>query len=171
MLFEIIKNEYIALTHPSKNTSYLMLKGVRMYLNNPKFRVICMIRKIVNSEPYSAKRKKLSNRLMNRTGVEIGDGCVIGENLKIEHYNGIVIGKKTVMGNNCTLYQQVTIGKKNNEYPKIGDNVVIYPGAKILGGIHIGDGAVIGANAVVLKDVESKTTVAGCPAKVINSRN
>ena len=71
------------------------------------------------------------------------------------------------MDENCTVYQQVTIGQKNGEYPVIGNNVTIYPGARILGGITVGDNSIIAPNSVVIHDVSDNDTVAGVPAKSI----
>ncbi len=165
-MLNIIKSEYVALS-PSPHTQCLF-RAIRMYYKCPKFRIVCKIRQIVNCKPFSAKRKNLSDKLMLKAGIEIGEGCVIGKGLQIPHFNGIVIGKNAVIGDNCVIYQQVTLGKKNGGYPVIGNNVVIYPGAKVIGDIFIGDGAVIGANAVVLKNVEANTIVAGCPSRVIS---
>lgn len=168
MILNTIRSEYIVLT---KKTRFALVKGVCMYLNDPKFKIVCKIRRIVNCTPFSRKRKRLSDKLMLQTGIEIGGGCVIGKALKIEHLSGIVIGKKAVIGDNCTLYHQVTLGKKNGGYPTIGNNVTLYPGAKILGNICVGEGAVIGAGAVVTKDVEPHTVMAGIPARPIKKRN
>ena len=82
------------------------------------------------------------------------------------HPCGVVIGEGTVIGMGCTIYQQVTIGQKNNLYPQIGNDVTIYPGARVIGGIRVEKGAVIGANAVVLHDVPAYAIVAGVPATV-----
>lgn len=98
--------------------------------------------------------------------------CKIGKNLILPHGgNGIVINAHAVIGNNVTIYHQVTLGVKEHgsDLPKVGDNVIIGAGAKILGGVVIGDGAKIGANAVVLKDVPANATAVGAPAKIIIS--
>ena len=95
---------------------------------------------------------------------EIGEGTQLG-------YGGmgIVIHGRTKIGRNCLIGQQVTIGGKSRHYevPVIGDNVYIAAGAKVLGPIRVGDGAVIGANAVVVKDVPAHCVVAGVPARII----
>ncbi|MFC4386582.1 serine O-acetyltransferase [Gracilibacillus marinus] len=93
----------------------------------------------------------------------------IGENLKLPHGGkGVIISSKAIIGNNVTIYHQVTIGtiKDNGEAPRIEDNVFIGAGAKILGAIVIGEGAKIGANAVVTNDVPANRTAVGIPAKV-----
>lgn len=105
------------------------------------------------------------------TGIEIHPGAKIGRRLFIDHGMGIVIGETATIGNDCTIYHNVTLGgtgkEKNKRHPDIGNNVIIGCGAKILGPIKIGDNVKIGANAVVLKDVEKNNTVVGIPAKKI----
>ncbi len=92
-----------------------------------------------------------------RTGIEIHPAATIGRNLFIDHGSGVVIGETTIIGDNVTLYHQVTLGgvssKKVKRHPTIGNNVVIGAGAKVLGNITIGDNAKIGVNAVVRADV------------------
>lgn len=105
------------------------------------------------------------------TGIEIHPGAKIGKRLFIDHGNGVVIGETAEIGNNCTIYHQVTLGgtgkNKNKRHPNIGNNVLIGAGAKILGPIKIGDNVKVGAGAVVLKDIKSNKTVVGVPAKEI----
>jgi serine O-acetyltransferase len=83
---------------------------------------------------------------------------------------GVVIHKRAVIGQNCVIESNVTIGGRNNipELPVIGDGVFIGTGARILGNVHIGCESIIGANAVVVKDVPDRCTVAGIPAKVLH---
>ena len=107
-----------------------------------------------------------------RTGVEIHPGAKIGSGLFIDHGKGIVIGETAVVGNNCTIYHQVTLGGNGHEkhckrHPTIGDNVLIGAGAKILGPVTIGDNALIGAGSVVVNDVPANATVTGMKARVI----
>ena len=100
-------------------------------------------------------------------GLEISPGADIGGGLYIAHPIGTVISVER-MGQNCTIIAGVTIGMRNSfEFPRIGDNVFIGAGARILGNIEIGDDAVIGANAVVIHDVPAGGTAVGIPAKVI----
>lgn len=98
-----------------------------------------------------------------RTGIEIHPAAVIGRNLFIDHGSGVVIGETTIIGDNVTLYHQVTLGgvslKKTKRHPTIGDNVVIGAGAKVLGNITIGDNAKIGVNAVVRADVPASAKI------------
>ena len=103
------------------------------------------------------------------TGIEIHPGAKIGRRLFIDHGMGIVIGETATIGDDCTIYHGVTLGgtgkDKKKRHPDIANNVMIGCGAKVLGPIKIGDNAKIGANAVVLKDVENNATVIGVPAK------
>ena len=107
-----------------------------------------------------------------RTGVEIHPGAKIGSGLFIDHGHGIVIGETAVIGDNCTIYHQVTLGGNGREknakrHPTVGNNVLIGAGAKILGPVTIGDHSQIGAGSVVLIDVPEYSTVAGVKARVI----
>ncbi|MBR2966832.1 MAG: serine O-acetyltransferase [Clostridia bacterium] len=107
----------------------------------------------------------LSNLARFFTGVEIHPGAKIGKNLFIDHGMGVVIGETAVIGNNCTIYQNATLGgtgkQHNKRHPTLGNNVVVGAGAKVLGNITIGNNVKIGANAIVLKDVPSDCTVVG----------
>ena len=115
-------------------------------------------------------------RVLNNsvTGADFVVGCQIGPGLLIHHPNGIVIGHGVKVGARCTVLQQVTLGEKYvdgrgpHDYPTIGNDVSIGAGARVLGGLDVGDGATIGANSLVLGDVEARTAVAGTPARVLN---
>jgi serine O-acetyltransferase len=105
------------------------------------------------------------------TGIEIHPGAVIGKGLFIDHGMGIVIGETTVIGNNVSLYQGVTLGGTGKEtgkrHPTIGDYVVVACGAKVLGAFKVGEGAKIGAGSVVLKEVPPFSTVVGIPGQIV----
>jgi serine O-acetyltransferase len=105
------------------------------------------------------------------TGIEIHPGAKIGKGFFIDHGAGVVIGETTVIGNNVTIYQGVTLGgtgkEKGKRHPTIGDNVTIGAEAIILGNITIGDNSRIGAGALVTKSVCPDCTVVGNPARVI----
>ena len=105
------------------------------------------------------------------TGIEIHPGAKIGRRLFIDHGMGIVIGETATIWNDCTIYHGVTLGgtgkDKKKRHPDLGDNVLVGCGAKILGPIKIGDNVKIGANSVVLKDVQKNTTIVGIPGKEI----
>ena len=108
----------------------------------------------------------------HKTGIQVPIGTNIGEGLKFFHHGCIIIAYSAKIGNNVSIHQGVTIGRVfagiYSGVPTIGNNVVIFAGAKLLGNIKVGDGAVIGANAVVVKDVPANVVVAGIPAKVIS---
>ncbi|MDD5680879.1 MAG: serine O-acetyltransferase [Candidatus Omnitrophica bacterium] len=104
------------------------------------------------------------------TGIEIHPGATIGKNLFIDHGMGVVIGETTIIGDNVTLFQGVTLGgtgkEKGKRHPTLGDNIVVGAGAKVLGNIVIGDNVSIGANAVVVRDVPPNSTVVGVPGRI-----
>lgn len=104
------------------------------------------------------------------TGADIPIKSQIGGGLLMPHPNGIVIHPDAIIGPNCLLFQQVTIGQSKSGVPIIGGHVDIGAGAKVLGAIAIGDHAVIGANAVVLCDVPSGATAVGVPAVVVTEK-
>ena len=103
------------------------------------------------------------------TGVEIHPGAAIGKGLFIDHGMGVVIGETTIVGNNVTLFQGVTLGGTGKEtgkrHPTLGDNIVVGAGAKVLGNIKVGSNSYVGANAVVLKEVPENTTIVGVPGR------
>lgn len=105
------------------------------------------------------------------TGIEIHPGATIGKGLFIDHGMGVVIGETAIIGDNVTLYHGVTLGGTGKDigkrHPTIEDNVVVGAGAKVLGPITIGEGAKIGANSVVVKDVPKGATAVGGAAKNI----
>lgn len=104
------------------------------------------------------------------TGIEIHPGATIGNGLFIDHGMGVIIGETSVVGDNVTLFQGVTLGgtgkERGKRHPNIGNNVVVGTGAKVLGNITIGDNSYVGANAVVIKDVPANSTVVGVPGRI-----
>lgn len=105
------------------------------------------------------------------TGIEIHPGAKIGKGFFIDHGMGVVIGETTEIGDNCTVYQGVTLGGTGKDvgkrHPTLGDNVMVGAGAKILGPVRIGNNSKIAANAVVLHEVSDNSTAVGIPAKVV----
>lgn len=105
------------------------------------------------------------------TGVEIHPAAQLGRRFFIDHAMGVVIGETTIVGDDCTLYQGVTLGGTGNEvgkrHPTLGNNVTVGSGAKVLGNITIGDNVRIGGNSVVVKDVPSDSTVVGVPGRIV----
>lgn len=108
---------------------------------------------------------------MYKTGIQLEFGTKIGEGLTFAHWGAIIVNPNSVIGKNCLIYQGVTLGSQRGGgkpgAPKIGNNCIISSGAKIIGGITIGDNVVIGANSVVTKDIPSGTVAVGIPCKVI----
>ena len=105
------------------------------------------------------------------TKIEIHPGATIGKGLLIDHGCGVVIGETTIIGNDCTIYQGVTLGGTGKEtgkrHPTLGNNVMVGAGAKILGPFTVGDNCKIAANAVLLREVEPDSTCVGVPARVV----
>ncbi|HUP92869.1 MAG TPA: serine O-acetyltransferase [Solimonas sp.] len=105
------------------------------------------------------------------TGIEIHPGAQLGRRLFIDHGMGVVIGETAEVGDDVTLYQGVTLGgtswSKGKRHPTLGNNVVVGAGAKVLGPFKVGDGARIGSNAVVVREVPPGATAIGIPARVI----
>jgi serine O-acetyltransferase len=109
------------------------------------------------------------------TGIEIHPGATIGRRFFIDHGMGVVIGETTEIGDDVLIYQNVTLGgtgkEKGKRHPTIGSNVVIGTGAKVLGGIAVGDNVKIGAGSVVVKPVPDNSTVVGIPGRVVRMRS
>lgn len=107
------------------------------------------------------------------TGIEIHPGARLGRRLFIDHGMGVVIGETAEIGDDCTLYHGVTLGgtswDKGKRHPTLGNHVVIGAGAKVLGPLTVNDGASIGSNSVVVKDVSEGATVVGIPAYEVGS--
>ena len=109
------------------------------------------------------------------TGIEIHPGAKIGSCVFIDHGMGVVIGETAEVGDGCTIYQGVTLGGTSLEpgakrHPTLGAAVIVSAGAKVLGGFTVGDGARIGANSVVLKEVPAGATVVGIPGRIVERK-
>lgn len=113
----------------------------------------------------------ISQRARHRTGIEIHPGAKIGKGLFIDHGMGVVIGETAEIGDNCTLYQGVTLGGTGKDtgkrHPTLGNNVMVGAGAKILGPFHVGDNARVAAGAVVLEEIPANATAVGVPARIV----
>lgn len=117
------------------------------------------------------RARKISQRAARKTGIEIHPGATIGEGFFIDHGHGVVIGETTIIGNNVTLYQCVTLGgtgkEKGKRHPTLEDNVMVGVGAKVIGSFTVGENSKIGANSVVLSEVPPNSTVVGVPGRVV----
>jgi serine O-acetyltransferase len=113
----------------------------------------------------------ISQKAVRKTGIEIHPGAQIGKGFFIDHGNGVIIGETSIIGDNVTLYQGVTLGGTGKEqgkrHPTVGNNVMISTGAKVLGSFKIGDNSKIGAGSVVLEEVPPGSTVVGVPGRVV----
>lgn len=162
------------------NSSFFLLKLIKIYFFGSA-NIRCLLIYRIGRAVYKTKYKKIGKlfflKLERDYGVFISPNADIGIGFKIPHPSGIVIGNKVRIGKNVTIFQQVTlggarIGDANQDfYPEVGDNSVLFAGAKIIGKIKIGQSCVVGANSVVIDDVPDNCTVGGIPAKVINLKN
>lgn len=122
-------------------------------------------------KPFSLLYKLLFKMIQILTGVELPCEVEIGENFKIEHFGDIIVSGYAGFGNDCIIRNGVTVGLQNIDHPaapRIGNNVNIGAGAKLLGEITIGDNVDIGANAVVIRDVPKNCIAVGIPARIIH---
>lgn len=145
-------------------------------LNYPGVHAIFFYR--INHFLWTKCHMKLIARFLSQvarffTGIEIHPGATIGKRLFIDHGMGVVIGETTIIGDDCLLYQGVTLGGVGTgehtckRHPTLHNNVMISAGAKIIGDITIGDNSIVGANSVVLKDVPPNCTVVGVPGMIV----
>ena len=148
--------------------------ATKLVLANPGVQAVLLLR--VQMALQASGRQRLARvvSLLNLrlTGVEFVVGCRVGPGLVLRHPQGIVIGGGSVIGEDCTILQQVTLGERYadgtgsaHKCPRVGARVVIGAGAVILGDVIVGSDAVIGANAVVLHDVDAADVVVGVPAR------
>lgn len=116
----------------------------------------------------------ISQHARNKTGIEIHPGATIGKGLFIDHGMGVVIGETAVIGDNCLLYQGVTLGgtgkDKGKRHPTLGNNVLVGAGAKVLGPFTVGNNVKIAANAVVLNAIPDDCTAVGVPARIVRRK-
>jgi len=137
---------------------------------DPNLKVHVLIEKMRKTKSHLMKLY-YSCKIHRCYNLVISPYCSIGNNVKFPHPIGIVIGRDAVIGDNCTIFQNVTIGQKKEKFPHIGNNVTIYSGAQIIGDIYIGNNVTIGANAVVLNSIPDYSIAVGIPAKVIKPKD
>ena len=156
----------------------VMLRRIRRY--QPSYDAVYMLRYcFMFSKKGSFLQRCLCREykrlLVHRYGVYISAGAnsSIGKGLSLPHPSSIIIGAGVTIGENCIIYQNVTIGgtrrgeAAENKYPSIGNDCILYAGCKVLGDISVADGTAVGANAVLLKSTEPGSTYAGVPARKI----
>ena len=117
----------------------------------------------------------ISQRAARKTGIEIHPGATIGKGFFIDHGTGVIIGETTIIGDNVTLYQGVTLGGTGKEtgkrHPTLEDNVMVSAGAKIIGSFTVGKNSKIGAGSVVIEEVPPNCTVVGVPGHIVRQNN
>lgn len=149
-----MKKNIEAILYPSFWAIYNYRKAHRLFLKGKIFRA-----------------RKISQKTARKTGIEIHPAARIGKGLFIDHGHGVVIGETSIIGDNVTLYQGVTLGGTGKEqgkrHPTIGNNVMIGAGAKVLGSFTIGDNSKVAAGSVVLEEVPPNCTVVGVPGIVV----
>ncbi|MDD6255715.1 MAG: serine O-acetyltransferase [Eubacteriales bacterium] len=117
----------------------------------------------------------LSQKVRHSTGIEIHPGAKIGKRCFIDHGMGVIIGETAEVGDDCTIYQGVTLGGTGKDvgkrHPTLGNNVMVSSGAKVLGPFKVGDNSKIGAGAVVIEEVPPNCTVVGVPGRIVKRNN
>ena len=168
-MFEQIKEDINAVKErdPAAKSSleifllYPGVKAIRMYRRAHKHYL----------KGHFFRARMISQRAARKTGIEIHPGAKIGKRLVIDHGTGTVIGETAEIGDDCLLYQGVTLGGTGKEvgkrHPTLGNNVMISAGAKVLGPFKIGDNSRVAAGAVVLEEVPPNSTVVGVPAHIV----
>lgn len=153
------------------------IKSPMEVLLYPSFRVMLSYRRAhkLYQKGHFFMARCISQRAARKTGIEIHPGAVIGKGFFIDHGSGVIIGETSVIGDNVTLYQGVTLGGTGKEsgkrHPTIGDNVMISAGAKIIGSFTVGENSKIGAGSVVIEEVPPNCTVVGVPGRIVRQDN
>lgn len=175
MLLEIIKNikRDIRLIRESDPAARNAVEILLTYPTLRALRCYRMAHWFYQRKYYTAARI-ISQWARKQTGIEIHPGATIGKGLFIDHGMGVVIGETAVIGDNCLLYQGVTLGgtgkDKGKRHPTLGNNVLVGAGAKVLGPFTVGNNVKIAANAVVLNAIPDDCTAVGVPARVVRRK-
>lgn len=173
-MFDNIKADLNRFKDVSSNTS--LLRVLARGLISQGFQAILVYRFFrwfhLHEIPTQPFRLIVERFIEITTGISIPAATDIGKGFRIHHFGGVIFHSNVKMGENCTVYQGVTLGDKGGwgNPPTIGNNVLIGAGAKVLGDIIIGDNVAIGANAVVLSSIPPNSIAAGIPAKVVGTR-
>lgn len=153
------------------------LKSKMEVLLYPSFRVMLSYRRAHKHyrKGHYFRARYISQKAARKTGIEIHPGATIGKGFFIDHGTGVIIGETTVIGNNVTLYQGVTLGGTGKEtgkrHPTLEDNVMVSAGAKVLGSFTVGENSKIGAGSVVIEEVPPNCTVVGVPGRIVRRDN
>ncbi len=168
-MFEKIKREIDGIMERDPSAK----SRLQVYMFSPGFKAVRAHRKAhrLYEDGKHFRAAGIAAKARKKTGIEIHPGAEIGEGLFIDHGMGVVIGETAEIGDNCTIYQGVTLGgtgkDKGKRHPTLGDNVLVGAGAKILGPMKIGNNARIASGAVVLDAVPDNATVVGVPGRVV----
>ena len=163
--FEVIKERDPAIKSPLEVLLY------------PSFRVMLSYRKAHRQylKGHYFRARRISQKAARKTGIEIHPGASIGKSFFIDHGSGVIIGETTIIGDNVTLYQGVTLGGTGKEtgkrHPTLCDNVMVSAGAKVIGSFTVGENSKIGAGSVVLEEVPPNCTVVGVPGRIVKRGN
>lgn len=176
-LFELIRSDILATTHPNfrlYSNAHFWLRALAKFLLSPSVRVVVMYRisHVLAERGLLGLALVLRSRGIRISGAELNPLASIGPGLYLAHSVGVGVGAYVVIGANCRMHLGSVVGPQPGgaaepQYTIIGDNVSIGTHAVIIGGVKIGDGAVIGANAVVMRDVEPYTVVSASPARSV----
>ena len=168
-MFDLLKEDIQAI----KDRDPAAKSSLEIFLLYPGLKAIRMHRRAHKHylKGHSFRARYISQKAARKTGIEIHPGATIGKGLMIDHGMGVVIGETAEIGDNCTIYQGVTLGGTGKDvgkrHPTLGNNVMVGAGAKVLGPFKIGDNVKIAANAVVLEEIPEQSTAVGIPAKVV----
>jgi len=171
-IFQQIKEEYEVIRERDP-----AIKSPMEVLLYPSFRLMLSYRKAHKQylKGHYFRARRISQKAARRTGIEIHPGAVIGKGFFIDHGSGVIIGETTIIGDNVTLYQGVTLGGTGKEtgkrHPTLCDNVMVSAGAKVIGSFTIGENSKIGAGSVVLEEVPPNCTVVGVPGRIVKRDN
>ena len=171
-VFQQIKEEYEIIRERDP-----AIKSPMEVLLYPSFRVMLSYRRAHKQylKGHYFRARRISQKAARKTGIEIHPGAVIGKGFFIDHGSGVIIGETTIIGDNVTLYQGVTLGGTGKEtgkrHPTLCDNVIVSAGAKVIGSFTIGENSKIGAGSVVLEEVPPNCTVVGVPGRIVKRDN
>ncbi len=171
-LLQEIREEYEVIR--KRDPAIHSIREVFLY---PSFQVMRSYRKAHRAylKGHFFRARWISQRATRKTNIEIHPGATIGKGFFIDHGTGVIIGETSIIGDNVTLYQGVTLGGTGKEtgkrHPTLEDNVMVSAGAKVLGSITIGKNSKIGAGSVVIRDVPPNCTVVGVPGRIVKRNN